>query len=166
MDFATVLSPELVFDWALAGGDLASDEGLYTAVAIALFSDRLANPDDMIPDGTADRRGWGGDAYLPPLASGTPDHIGSRLWLLSRAKAIPETALLAQAYCEEALQWLLDDGVAAAVTVPLPSFSGPSMMEIVITIAQQQGAVTANRRFAFQWNMTTGSVSGVALPWA
>lgn len=165
-DFATILSPNLTFDWAIADGDIAVDDGLDTAVAISLFTDRLANADDALPDNTGDRRGWWGDAYLDPLADGSSDHIGSRLWLLSRAKQIPETAQQAQAYCEEALQWLIDDGVAAAVTVPLPSFPRLGAMQIQVAISQVSGAGQAvDRRYSFLWDMTrsTVSVSGMAI---
>ena len=59
-DIATVLAPVAgavgaglaapgIFDWAIAEGDLADDGGLYTAVTISLFTDRLANPDDALP---------------------------------------------------------------------------------------------------------------------
>jgi phage gp46-like protein len=160
MDFATILSPNGYFDWAIIGGDLASDDGLDTKVAISLWTDRLANVDDVIPDGSGDRRGWWGDAYLPPLPSGKPDHIGSRLWLLGRALQIPETAQRAQAYCQEALQWLLDDDVASAVSTPLPTFPALGMMRIVNTIAQQTAAgATVNRRYTSLWDMTRGTLS-------
>jgi len=66
----------------------------------------------------------GGDVYLPRLADGTQDHIGSRLWLLSRALQIKETAQRAQAYVKESLKWVEDDGIGK-VTVPLPTFSAP-----------------------------------------
>lgn len=166
MDFATVLAPELVFDWAIVAGDLASDDGLDTAVALSLFTDRLANADDQIPDGSADRRGWWGDAYLPPLVDGTPDHIGSRLWLLARAQQTRETAQRAQAYAEEALQWLVDDGIAGAVTVPLPTFPAPGLLSIAVVVSQRNAAGSpVDRRFAYLWNMTRGTLSraGIAI---
>ena len=160
MDIATVLSPNLVFDWVVEGNDIATDEGLDTAVAISLFTDRVANADDELPDNSGDRRGWWGDAYLPPLADGSPDRIGSRLWLLSRALQIPETARQAQAYCAEALQWLVDDGIASAVTVPLPTFPRLGMIGIVVVIGQTAAAGTpVDRRFSFLWDMTRSTVS-------
>lgn len=160
VDFATTLSPGLTFDWAIAAGDLATDDGLFTAVALSLWTDRLANADDAIPDGSGDRRGWWGDAYLPPLANGTPDHVGSRLWLLARALQIQETAQRAQAYVQEALQWMVDDGVAAQVTVPLPTFPRQGAMSIVAEIAQQTAAgTTVARRYTALWDVTRGSVS-------
>lgn len=160
MDIAAVLTPGAFFDWAIVDGDLQSDAGLDTAVALSLFSDRLANPDDEIPDGSDDRRGWWGDAFLDPLADGTPDHLGSRLWLLSRALQTQETALRAQAYCQEALQWLVDDGVVGAVTVPVPTFPSRGFMEITVVISQQNGqGAPVDRRYTFLWDMTRATVS-------
>jgi phage gp46-like protein len=43
--------------------------------------------------------------------------FGSRLHLLKRAKNTAHTASLAEEYCKEALQWLIDTGKATAVAV-------------------------------------------------
>ena len=43
-------------DWARAGTALASGNDLVSAVTISLFSDRAAEPDDAIPDGSTDPR--------------------------------------------------------------------------------------------------------------
>lgn len=94
-----------------ATGALAQDDGLATAVLLSLFLDRRAGPDDPLPDGT-DRRGWLGDALA---ADG--DRIGSRLWLLMREKQVEETRRRAEEYAEEALAWLVEDGLAEAVEV-------------------------------------------------
>jgi phage gp46-like protein len=105
-DISTIWSPvNLRGDWLLAGTQLQSGQDLVSAVLISLFSDRIANPDDVIPDGTNDPRGWWGDDAAHP--------IGSRLWLLSRAKQTTDTLARAQTYIAEALQWLIDDGVVA-----------------------------------------------------
>lgn len=101
------------FDLSLSGADLAIEDGLQTAVIISLFTDRRAEDGDELPDGTTDRRGWWGDAY----AQVDNDRIGSKLWLLSRSKQTAETARLAQTYASEALQWLIDDGIADRVDV-------------------------------------------------
>ena len=93
-------------DWALTGASLLEGNDLETAILISLFSDREANTDDVIPDGTNDPRGWVGDA-------GEDYKIGSRIWLLERAKQTTETLRRAGDYIAEALQWLIDDGVVA-----------------------------------------------------
>jgi phage gp46-like protein len=100
-------------DWIVAGPALANDGGLYTAIAISLFTDRLAEASDVLPDSAGSRRGWWGDAY----SELQDDRIGSRLWLLSRSKQTTATLRQAEAYAREALQWLLDDGIARAVDV-------------------------------------------------
>jgi phage gp46-like protein len=48
---------------------------------------------------------------------GTDRPIGSRLWLLRRAKQTDATAKRARDFIVEALQWLLDDGLATAIDV-------------------------------------------------
>lgn len=93
-------------DWKIQGPGLASGNDLVTAIMVSIFTDRMAAPDDVIPDGSGDPRGWWGDL-------GGTTQIGSRLWLLKRAKQTPETLQRAYDYIAEALQWLLDDGVVA-----------------------------------------------------
>ncbi|EGJ49057.1 phage GP46 family protein [Desulfocurvibacter africanus] len=101
------------FDLALDGFDLAADGSLRTAVILSLLCDRRAEEDDEIPDGTTFRRGWWADAYSETEG----DRWGSRLWLLRRSKQLPETLRKAREYAEEALAWLVEDGVATSVSV-------------------------------------------------
>lgn len=111
MDIAMLYDPAgKRFDLALEGGDLATDEGLQTAVILSLFTDRRALDEDRLPDGSSDRRGYWADAYRDR------PH-GSRLWLLHREKEQDEVLRRAQEYAEEALAWLVEDGVAEAVEV-------------------------------------------------
>lgn len=111
MDIATFWSPpDGRGDWLQSGPLLVSGHDLETSVLISLFTDRRADPDDAIADGSGDPRGWWGDLYEP-----TP--IGSKLWLLDRAKKTEATRQRAQDYIEDALAWLVDDGIAAAVRV-------------------------------------------------
>lgn len=105
---------EMGGDLEVFAGGLVDDDTLRTAVLISLFTDRRASAEDDLPDGAGgDRRGWIGDA----LATAEGDRIGSRLWLLKRRKQTEETRLLAEDYCREALQWLVEDGVASAIAV-------------------------------------------------
>lgn len=48
---------------ALNGSDLLTDNSIETAVIISLFTDRRAQPSDLIPDGSTDRRGWWADSF-------------------------------------------------------------------------------------------------------
>jgi phage gp46-like protein len=110
-------------DLTLSDGLLSTDDGLRTAIIISVFTDARARVDDEIPDGTTNRRGWWADRVAPASRAGTsqggrkPDRIGSRMWLLSREKQVPAVLARAKEYLTEALQWLLDEGVATQVVV-------------------------------------------------
>lgn len=136
-DISTVWNADLqIGDWIMSGADdLQSGDDVVTAALISLFSDRLANVDDVIPDGTGDPRGWVGDLDQDVI-------IGSRLWLLSRSKLTQQVANGARDMATEALQWMVDDNVIASFTVtteivPLIQLS----MQIVIY--RQDGTKTA-----------------------
>lgn len=87
------------------GAGLVSGADLYTAVLISVFTDATADPDDVIPDGSSDPRGWwAGD-------------IGSKLWLRSRSKATATVPALIQNDLTQALAWLIEDDVVASITV-------------------------------------------------
>lgn len=88
----------------VANADLARDT-LRDLVTISLFTWRRATDDDPVP-ADANRQGWWADPTL-----------GSRLWLLKRAKLTPKTLGTAKRYAEEALQWLVDEGIASRVEV-------------------------------------------------
>lgn len=126
----------------VAGSVLADDDPLIRAVIISLFTWRRANADDAV-DGS--RQGWWGDA----TASVTGDRIGSRLWLLSREKLLPETFNRAREYACEALQWLVDDQVAAAVDVAAERY-GRAGLALVVTVTRADGKTT-ELRFADVW---------------
>lgn len=70
--------------------DGGSDD-LADSVRVALGSDRRALPDDVLPDPSeSDRRGFWGDTDARQIWGGWP--VGSRLWLLRRAKITGATA--------------------------------------------------------------------------
>lgn len=112
-DIRLVWNPVLqCADWQVANGRLSAGADLETAILLALFTDRLAAPDFVPPDGTGNRRGWWGDSL-----SGKP--IGSRLWQLERRKITNRGALEAEAkgMCDEALAPLVAQGIATSITV-------------------------------------------------
>lgn len=98
------------FDIVVEDGDLKADDGLETAVAISVFTDKRIE-DDELPDLEDDKRGWWGDS-LPDVPN---DQIGSRLWLLERGKRTTEVLRRSEDYIEESLQWMVEDGVASSV---------------------------------------------------
>jgi len=100
-------------DYAIAALLLQEDDGLDTAVILSLFTDRRAENDDVIPGGTDNKRG----TWIDSFSEVEGDKYGSRLWLLERAKLLPETVNRVREYCAEALNWMTRDGVAKAVNV-------------------------------------------------
>ncbi|WP_317201492.1 phage GP46 family protein [Janthinobacterium sp.] len=137
-----VLNPSTMLAGAMQpGGLLLSGGDLETAVLISLFTDRIAAQDDVIPDGTGDPRGWWADDPLHP--------VGSRLWLLSRAKQTPETLSRAQDYIAEALQWLIDDGVVARFDI-LVEWTRSSQLGAQV-VAYKKDGTTMSTSFQSAW---------------
>lgn len=96
-------------DLVFQNGAFLTGDPLETAVLISLFTHRRKSADDEDPRATY-HGGWWGDTYRG-------FKIGSRLWLLRRRKATRDTLVDAKKYIEEALAWMLTDGVASKVTV-------------------------------------------------
>lgn len=102
--------------------DLVIDLTPITPMLISLGSDRRAEPDDPLPVGLAElnagativeRRGWPGDAL-----DAKKRRIGSRLWLLERAKHTETVRRMAEIWIEECLDWAKPEtGVPAEIEV-------------------------------------------------
>lgn len=97
---------------------------LACAVVVSLFSDARARPEDAWH---GDPRGWWGDE----LSDIDEDETGSRVWLLSRLKNVPDTLRRAEEYARECLSWLLDDGICRQLTVQA---SAPEMETLLLLI--------------------------------
>ncbi len=123
--------------------DLSHEESLTRAVIISLFTWRRANADDITE---GQKMGYWGDAAEPPQLN---DRIGSRLWLLSREKILPSTFNRAREYAQEALQWLIDDGIASRVEVSAERYNTDGMA-LVCTIYRTDGT-QAVLRFDNAW---------------
>lgn len=148
-------------DWMLAQGDVQTGQDLETACLVSLFTDKLATPDFTPTDGTTDRRGWWADPYLD-------QPLGSNLWQLERAKKTRDTLGLAQRYAADALQWLVDDGVAQSVAVDTAwaLAVGTTFLAIRCVITKPNGSET---KFTFGWaweNLATLRLSTQPPPFA
>lgn len=167
MDIATLFDGEkLQSDWDLVNGSLRDEEGLASAIFISLFTDARARVDDALPEdprvpgtpvadrspapfGQRDRRGWWGD-MIPPRqsAEGTTHRTGSRLWLLAREKQTAETLRRAEEYAREALQWVIEDGIATAIEVTA-SAPRPGFCALLIVLDRPKG----RQRFEHVWRV-------------
>ena len=127
-------------------GDLYYDEGLETAVIISLFTDQRAKNDDTLPDENSDdKRGWWGDQ----ISDIENDEIGSRIWLhAERAKTVEEVLIQVKQDVKNALQWLITDGVAAALEITTERQTNTSGLEILameVKIKRRNGNTIAYR---------------------
>lgn len=85
--------------------NLYEDE-LLGAVVLSLFCDARGTE----PNGSVGR-GWWGDALTER------DEWGSRLWELARSKETAETLRRAEDAANDALDWMLQDGVAQSISI-------------------------------------------------
>lgn len=137
----------LRFDISYGDGDLSTDEGLETAVLLSLFTDRRVL-DEELEKGEKDKRGWWGDL----ISDFSGDLIGSKLWLLDRASASEETRNRAEAYVKEALQWMLDDGVASSVQVLASLVNKSERIDIDVSIQRPAEKNVFFYRFQLVWD--------------
>jgi len=131
-------------DFAVAGGALATGNDLETAVLISLFSDAVASPDYIGPDGSTDPRGCWIDTYETAAAGGTV--LGSLLWQLFRGVKAGNTNLPLQAQnaCAVALQWLIADGIAASIQAAA-GWVTPTALGIQVVITRPNGSAVQFR---------------------
>lgn len=135
-------------DFQLVGSVLDTSFDLATAYVVSLFSDRLVAASDPLPPGTDDRRGWWGDSYAD-----TPgDLLGSRLWLLNRAKSDNSLPLKAKGYILESVQWAVDDGIVARNDCSVAFFQGDQRrLGAVLTAFRPDGSKPPGFPLQFDW---------------
>jgi phage gp46-like protein len=157
------MADDLMLDWdtdlmqgdlVIDNGDLQHDKGLESAVRISLFSDRRANDDDELLDSNnLDKRGWWGDLVSPEVEE---DKIGSRLWLLGRAKTTTENLVKAKEYSEEALLWMIEDRVVSDIIIDTErnNYTNGAWLVIKVQIVKINGDIL-NLRYEKQWDEQT-----------
>lgn len=137
------------FDLVLGDGLLETDDGLETAVILSLFTDAAASAEELAAYGfTADQnRGWWADDYPDTEA----DILGSKLWLLERAKHTPEALADAALFTEQALTWMVEDEVARSVAASAAWHKPTGYLRLAVEITRADGT-----RWLSQWNATAG----------
>lgn len=137
-------------DLLVEGGGLATDEGLRTAILISLFTDARAADDDELPEAGADRRGWWGNAF-PADDTDRAGELGSKLWLLERSKATAEALRQAEEWARAALQWIVQDRIAAGVDVQVERQDDGPTPRLALAVILDRPNGPARSRYDFVW---------------
>lgn len=118
------INPILVtFDWLQLPTNLIDEtQQLADAVLVALNTDATADANEILPDPRSDdHRGWWGDLDAQKIWNAWP--IGSKLWLLTRAKIIGNgssegsTIVRVGTYIRQALQPFIDNRLCSSIAV-------------------------------------------------
>ena len=137
---------DLSIMWKDGEGDVVSldsalltDDSLTNAIVISLFTDgRVDN-----------QRGWWGNDFNQNEERQV--EMGSRLWTLARSKQLADVLDDAQAYAEQALQWLIDDGHALVIDVIATNpEQSVLLLSVVVTLPNGQ---TEQRTFSAVWSL-------------
>lgn len=132
-----------VFDLVVNNKDeIELEEGLETAVAMSLWTNKRVDLSQQ-PRLMVDRMGWWGDQ----TSDIEGDEIGSRLWLLDRAKVTTENLRRSENYSLECLQWMIDDGITDSITVN----SSYTPNKVMVTVIEIQKPDEENTRFEVNW---------------
>lgn len=97
-----------------ADRDVDRDPGFETAVIITLGTDKFADEGSELPETDSGYRGgWWGDK-IPPVPEW---RMGTKLWLLKRAKTLTEVPAIAKEYLLDGFQWMIEDGIVSKIDV-------------------------------------------------
>lgn len=137
---------DLSIMWKDSEGDVVSldsalltDDSLTNAIVISLFTDARVD----------NQRGWWGNDFNQNEERQV--EMGSRLWTLARSKQLADVLDDAQAYAEQALQWLIDDGHALAIDVMATNpEQSVLLLSVVVTLPNGQ---TEQRTFSAVWSL-------------
>lgn len=132
-------------------GALAQDESLETVVLLSLFTDAPATADEIAGAGLTTQQGWWADAE----SIRTTRIYGSKLWLLSRGKTTLATLRHAELYASDALRWLVDANIAAAVMV-IATRPAVGTLALAIKITRPQKLLPPFERL---WKVRTHALS-------
>ena len=154
------------FDWLQTPTNLLDEtQQLASAVIVALNTDALADASDVLPDPrSSDRRGWWGDLDAQAIWNGWP--IGSKLWLLTRAKIVDSgaregaTTVRVKNYIMAALQPFIDNKICSQITVGVALNNIRQITAQIIIYRGQKTAIQLN--YEPLWDELSNSSAPVA----
>lgn len=119
------------FDLQIGEQDFNTVDGLETAIAVLLFTDARAAP-EQVNDRTR-RRGWVGNILRLR-------ELGGMLWLSAQVKNTQEIQNKIVQWAEESLQPLIDDGLASEIVATVEQTDNRAI-RLFIEITVKQGTV-------------------------
>ncbi|MES2615429.1 MAG: phage GP46 family protein [Bdellovibrionota bacterium] len=123
---------DMALDLVVNNSEVQVDESLKSAVLVSLFTDVRCEKTEL-PSGETLQRGYFGDGIFG-------EKTGSKLWLLERAKYTNDVLIKAKEYAQNALNWLVTDGLAKEVGVQT-YFNEKKKMILNITLFKNNDAV-------------------------
>ncbi len=125
-------------------GDLATVDGLNTAIDMSLLEQRRALPSE-VPVSTR-RRGWWGNQF----AERTGFEIGSKLWLFEQERLTSDILSKIREAANDGLSWLVERDIAVDVNSDIKVESG--VVKLTVTLTRPNGQV--ERRYFDLWDKT------------
>jgi len=145
-DVSFLINPKTgIADIKIVDGDIYLGDELQTAVQLSLFTDAraLINPEPRTESVVSALRGWWADSQnIEPL--------GSLFWTFKREKQTQNVLNGVNEAFTNALQWLIDDGVASEINVET-TWSTTIAMAISVQIIKPNTADT-NFSWEFAWS--------------
>lgn len=149
-DLAFVEDAEHVYDLAIdkTTRDLATTDGLESAVFVSFFSDARARDDEVAEP--IKRRGWIGD-----LVAEEPDDVhGSKLWLYEQSRLTGEVVASLRFEAEAALAWMTPD-LVKTVAATIAADGARRRAEFGVTLTFANGG-----RSTHSWSLAEATRTG------
>jgi len=132
-------------DVVIENGDLIKEDGFETAILISLFSDAYVKEPGKL---FREKRGWWAEKLFNK-------ENGSKWWILERSNITRQTLRLMEQYGKDALQWMIDDGIAVKIE-DLAIKRENNIVDFYLVI-YRQNQEPWKMKFEFNWLKQTGS---------
>ena len=123
-------------------GDVETEDSFDTAILVSLLTERRANESEVLLSHL--RRGWIGNEHTPGV------DIGSKLWLFDQSRLTRTVMNQIEVEAANALQWLVDNDLAVAVSASVTS----TVDSVTLVVNIQRDNSVTERRFFELWNAT------------
>lgn len=110
-DVKLVQGVDDIFDIPVINSDLATVDGVETAIGVSIFTDARA-PSGVVKDAFR-RRGWSGNI----LTFQDGFELGSILWTLDQTRVNQNTLNTGEDVVRKSLQYMIDDGIADTIDI-------------------------------------------------